>query len=67
MDKKLMEFIMAKVTNGFFKDKQKTAILKYKLSLEKITKRDMPLSEVIINWIALGYAEEHRSLYGQND
>jgi len=58
---------MAKANNGFFRDSQRAAILKYKIYLEKITKRDMPLAEVIINWIALGYAEEYRALYGQND
>ena len=54
---------MVNRTRNPFKKNQLKAILRYRSNLQKIVKRDVSLSEAIINWIALGYAEEYRDLF----
>ncbi|MFC1565245.1 hypothetical protein ACFL6G_09935 [candidate division KSB1 bacterium] len=55
------------LTSTHFGKNQISAIMKYKTKLEKSTNRNIPLAEAIICWIALGYAEEYRSLYFVHD
>jgi len=46
-----------------FSDYQLQAIIAFQKRLAKTTKRNISLAEAIINWIALGYAEDYRSNY----
>jgi hypothetical protein len=50
-----------------FSEFQLRAIIAFQEKLAKTTKRNISLAEAIINWIALGYAEEYRSGYLAHD
>ena len=44
-----------------FSDNQIQAIVSFQGKLIKLLDRNISLAEAIINWIALGYAEDYRS------
>ncbi|MCH7782334.1 hypothetical protein IID62_04645 [candidate division KSB1 bacterium] len=52
---------MAIHTQSSFSDNQIEAIFSFQSKLKNSRKRSITLSEAIINWIALGYAEEYRN------
>ncbi|MCH8286712.1 hypothetical protein IIB79_09335 [candidate division KSB1 bacterium] len=52
---------MGNQSQSSFSDKQLQAIVAYQDRLRNSMKRSVTLSEAIINWIALGYAEEYRN------
>ena len=54
---------MATQNSHSFSDSQLKAIISFQSKLKKTTSRNVTLAEAIVNWIALGYAEEYRSGY----
>ncbi len=55
------------VVDYSFKEEQMQAILKYQAWLRDTTKREISLAEALVNWIALGYADEYRKIYYPED
>lgn len=52
---------MAIHTQSSFSENQIEAIFSFQSKLKNTNKRSITLSDAIINWIALGYAEEYRN------
>lgn len=50
-----------------FSENQIQAIISFQSKLTRINSRTITLSEAIVNWIALGYAEEYRNGYFYQD
>ena len=51
---------MVHITQNSFSDSQIQAIITFQNKLSTVSDRNISLAEAIINWIALGYAEDYR-------
>jgi len=52
--------VTLKVSDSF-REIQLKEIVKFRAKLQEKTKRETTLSEALMSWIALGYADDHRN------